>query len=64
MTSSEPRAKSIGLGCDHLGLELKNALKAHLETKGLTVTDIGVNDETPVDYPDIGAELARRLAYV
>lgn len=62
MSNAESRAKTIGLGCDHLGLALKNDLKAHLTAKGLTVTDIGVDDEQPVDYPDVGADLARRLA--
>ena len=62
MSNAESHAKTIGLGCDHLGLELKNSLKEHLKAKGLEVTDIGVNDAEPVDYPDIGAELGRRLA--
>lgn len=62
MSESEIHARTVGLGCDHLGLGLKNDLKAHLEGRGLTVVDIGVEDEAPVDYPDIGAELARRLA--
>ena len=62
MTTAKSLAKSVGLGCDHLGLDLKNALKAHLESQGLKVTDVGVDSEDPVDYPDIGAALARRLA--
>ena len=62
MTTAKSLAKSVGLGCDHLGLDLKNALKAHLESQGLQVTDVGVDSEDPVDYPDIGAALARRLA--
>ncbi len=62
MTTAKSLAKSVGLGCDHLGLDLKNALKAHLESQGLSVTDVGVDSEDPVDYPDIGAALARRLA--
>lgn len=55
-------ARRIGIGCDHLGLELKRSLRVHLEAQGLEVTDIGVEDADPVDYPDIGAALARRLA--
>ncbi|WP_299390777.1 RpiB/LacA/LacB family sugar-phosphate isomerase [Pelagibius sp.] len=62
MTTAKSLAKSVGLGCDHLGLDLKNALKTHLESQGLQVTDVGVDSEDPVDYPDIGAALARRLA--
>lgn len=62
MTSEESPKISVGLGCDHLGLAMKNDLKDHLTAQGFAVTDIGVDDEAPVDYPDIGAELARRLA--
>jgi ribose 5-phosphate isomerase B len=62
MSEVDIKAKTVGIGCDHLGLELKNALRAHLEAQGVQVTDIGVNDATPVDYPDVGAELARRVA--
>lgn len=56
------KVKTIGIGCDHLGLDMKNALRDHLQSQGLNVTDIGVNDVDPVDYPDIGASLAKRLA--
>tara|TARA_B100001750_G_C15395341_1_gene539701 strand:+ start:490 stop:939 length:450 start_codon:yes stop_codon:yes gene_type:complete len=53
---------SILLGSDHLGLSLKNALKEHLVKKGYTIEDIGVDSEDPIDYPDIGEKLARRIA--
>ena len=52
----------ILLGADHLGLPLKNVLKDHLINKGYSVEDIGVDNEDPVDYPDIGAKLAKRIA--
>ena len=52
----------ILLGADHLGLPLKNVLKEHLINKGYSVEDIGVDNEDPVDYPDIGAKLAKRIA--
>ena len=53
---------SILLGSDHLGLSLKNALKEHLVKKGYAIEDIGVDNEDPIDYPDIGERLARRIA--
>lgn len=59
---ADPAATSIVIGCDHLGLELKNALVAHLTDKGWRVTDLGVNSHDPVDYPDIGARLAETIA--
>jgi ribose 5-phosphate isomerase B len=54
--------KSIAIGCDHLGLELKNALVEHLRAKGHDVADLGVNDKEPVDYPDIGVRVAEAVA--
>ena len=52
----------ILLGADHLGLPLKNVLKEHLIDKGYSVEDIGVDNNHPVDYPDIGEKLAKRIA--
>jgi len=52
----------ILLGADHLGLPLKNILKEHLIDKGYSVEDIGVDNNDPVDYPDIGEKLAKRIA--
>ena len=49
----------IIIGCDHLGRELKDSLKEHLTAKGIKVTDIGVNSDDNVDYPDIGKELSK-----
>lgn len=52
----------ILLGSDHLGLSLKNSLKNHLQDKGYKVEDVGVDSEDPVDYPDVGEKLARKIA--
>lgn len=52
----------IIIGTDHLGLPLKNALVKHLRSKGHEIEDIGVNEEKPVDYPDVAADLAKRIA--
>ena len=43
--------KKIVIGCDHLGRKLKDTLKEHLTSKGIEVTDIGVNSDDSVDYP-------------
>lgn len=59
---SDIKVKSVGIGCDHLGLEMKNAIRDHLAEQGVEVVDMGVNTGEPVDYPDIGAALARELA--
>ena len=52
----------IIVGSDHCGRPLKDILRAHLKERGLDVTDIGVHDDTPVDYPDIAQELAEAVA--
>jgi len=62
VSSTDYRVNTVGIGCDHLGLALKNALRDHMKSHGIKVVDIGVHDETPVDYPDVGAALARRQA--
>lgn len=54
--------KKLAIAADHLGLPLKDAVKAHLEAKGVAIDDLGVNDTDPVDYPDIGKQLAERVA--
>ncbi len=54
--------KKVVIAADHLGLPLKDAVKAHLEGKGVPVDDLGVNGTDPVDYPDVGRNLAERIA--
>ena len=36
---------NIAICCDHGGLNLKNAVKTHLEQAGHTVTDFGTSSE-------------------
>ena len=52
----------IAIGADHLGLPLKNSVRAHLEQLGHEVVDFGVNDPAPVDYPDVAVEVAHAVA--
>ncbi len=52
----------IVLGNDHAGFELKEDLKAYLQERGVAVVDLGVPDETPVDYPDIGRRVAEKVS--
>ena len=40
----------IALGCDHAGLELKNAIKAHLDERGIEYKDFGTYTEDSCDY--------------
>ena len=51
-------ADPIMIGSDHAGVALKEALKPFLEQRGLAVTDAGMATADPVDYPDIGCQVA------
>lgn len=51
----------IVMGADHFGMPLKNAIRDYLIKKGYQVVDMGVNENTPVDYPDIGARVAEEV---
>ena len=53
--------KKLIIGADHLGKDLKNAIKEHLISKGIEVTDIGVKETEEVDYPDVGKTLAQKI---
>ena len=52
----------IALACDHGALELKEAIKAHLEKRGLEYKDFGTYSKDSCDYPDFGAAAARAVA--
>jgi ribose 5-phosphate isomerase B len=55
------KSKAIVVGSDHLGLPLKNVLRDYLRNLGYVVEDMGVNEASPVDYPDVGAQLAEAV---
>ena len=52
----------IGIGSDHGGFQLKEELKAHLESRGFEVKDFGAYDESSCDYADIAEPVARAVA--
>ncbi len=41
----------IALGCDHGGLEIKNAIIEDLKSKGVEFIDLGTTTTDSVDYP-------------
>lgn len=47
----------IAIGCDHGGLEHKNAIVAHLKGRGFEVKDSGIYENHSVDYPDIAVKV-------
>ena len=52
----------IALACDHGALDLKNAILAHLEKRGLACKDFGCFTKDSCDYPDFAAAAARAVA--
>ena len=54
---------NFALGADHGGFELKEALKQHLQQRGLTATDFGAKSKDPADdYPDFAVPVALAVA--
>ncbi len=51
-------AKKAAIASDHGGLDLKAMLKADLESKGVTVLDLGTHGPESVDYPDFAYQMA------
>lgn len=52
----------VAIACDHGGLALKTVLKGELEAQGRVVLDLGINDDTSVDYPEYADRMAEALA--
>ena len=46
------------IGSDHGGLELKEAVKAALTSRGIDVDDYGTDNVDSVDYPDFAEKVA------
>jgi len=55
-------SQTIAIGADHGGFLLKEALKPLIESLGLAVRDVGVQDAKPADYPDIAVLVADLVA--
>jgi len=51
----------IAAGCDHAGVEVKNAIVKMLKESGYEVKDFGTNSPDSVDYPDFAHAVAHAL---
>ena len=54
--------RRVAIGADHAGFPLKDSLKAYLAKRGYQVDDCGTFSSDPVDYPDLAATVARKVA--
>ena len=52
----------IVIGSDHGGLELKEAVKAVLASRGMAVADFGTDNSESVDYPDFAEKVASAVS--
>ncbi|MBC8097559.1 MAG: ribose 5-phosphate isomerase B [Akkermansiaceae bacterium] len=53
---------AVAIGSDHAGYELKEALKQHLERRGLTIADFGTVSTESTDYPDYAQAVSAAVA--
>jgi ribose 5-phosphate isomerase B len=60
--SSSVGQKTIAIGTDHGGYELKEMLKGYLHELGYAVIDCGTDSTASVDYPDFAFAVARLVA--
>ena len=51
----------IALGCDHGGLNIKNAVIKYLEENGIKYKDFGCFTEESVDYPEYAFKVAQSV---
>jgi ribose 5-phosphate isomerase B len=52
----------IAIGSDHAGFILKQAIASRLKDSGYDVEDFGTHSTASVDYPDIGAAVAKAVS--
>jgi len=52
----------IAIACDHGGFDLKRALCAWMEKKGIGFEDLGTSSSESVDYPEYAHRLAEGVA--
>jgi len=55
------KSKTLAIGCDHAGYQLKEFLKQELSNDGYQIKDFGTYSEESVDYPDFIHPLAESI---
>ena len=54
--------RRVAIASDHTGIALRRDITAFLRGRGLSVDDLGTDRPEPVDYPDVAASVADRVA--
>ena len=52
----------LAIGNDHTAVETKNEIKAHLESKGIEVINVGTDAHESFNYPISGYKVAKLVA--
>lgn len=52
----------IAIACDHRGFKLKKHILSWLNNDKYDLTDFGTDSDESVDYPEIGLNLAKKVA--
>ena len=52
----------IAIGNDHAAVDMKLGVKAHLESRGIEVLDMGTHTSDSCDYPVYGEKVGRAVA--
>ena len=61
MSSETGGGTRVALASDHAGFQLKEIIKNHLESRGLTPIDLGTDAQLSVDYPDYAREVCEAV---
>lgn len=59
---NKPDQKTVAIGGDHGGFNLKETLKKHLTENDFQVIDCGTHSTSSVDYPDIALAVAELVS--
>ena len=52
----------LAIGNDHVAIDMKNEIKAYLESKGIEIIDVGTNSPDRFNYPISGYKVAKMVA--
>ncbi len=53
--------RTIAIGCDHAGIEIKNVVIAHLYKRGIDVKDVGTHTTESCHYPVFADAVCKKV---
>jgi RpiB/LacA/LacB family sugar-phosphate isomerase len=55
------KVMKVAIGSDHGGVDMKSYIIANLTEESFQIVDCGINTGASVDYPDIAADVCRKV---